>query len=66
MAREHYPIIFTMFAIVIVSLIIVGIASYYGEGDWTWIAQSNASLVLILMVFSVAVITLFGWMKSRR
>jgi uncharacterized BrkB/YihY/UPF0761 family membrane protein len=59
------PVIFTMLAIVVVSLTIVGIAWYYGESDWTWIAQTNALLVLLLMVLGIAFIALFAWLKRR-
>ena len=59
------PILMMMFGIVIVSAIIVGIASYYGTSDWTWIAQQNASLVLVLMTLGLAFIVLVGWLKRR-
>lgn len=59
------PIIFMMFAIVLVSAIMVAIAWYYGS-DWTWIAQQNASLVLILITFGLAMFTLVGWLRGRR
>jgi len=54
-----------MFAIVIVSAVIVAIAWYYGTTDWTWIAQQNASFVLILMTLGLAFIVLMGWLKGR-
>jgi type IV secretory pathway VirB2 component (pilin) len=63
---KDMPIIFTMFGLVVVSLTILGIAWYYGENDWTWIAQSNASLVLVLMVLGIAFVVLVGWLKGRR
>lgn len=57
------PVIFIMFAVVLLALSIVGISSYYGEADWTWIAEQVASFTLIIIVLGVAFYTLFGWLK---
>ena len=65
MAKDA-PIIMMMFAVVMLSAIIIGIASYYGTADWTWIAQQNASLVLILITLGLALFVLMGWLRSRR
>ena len=59
------PIIFMMFAIVMVSAIIAAIAWYYGTADWTWIAQMNALLTLVLITLGIALIVLMGWLKKR-
>ena len=59
------PLIFFMFGIVMVSAVIVAIAWYYGTADWTWIAQQNASFVLVLMTLGLAFIVLVGWLKGR-
>lgn len=59
------PVVFMMFGIVMVSAIILAIAGYYGTADWTWIAQENASLVLILMTLGITLIVLMGWLKKR-
>jgi hypothetical protein len=55
-----------MLGIVVVSAIIIAIASYYGTANWTWIAQENASLVVVLMTLGVALIVLIGWVGRRR
>jgi membrane protein YdbS with pleckstrin-like domain len=60
------PLIFMMFGLVIVSATVAGIAWYYGTDDWTWIAQQNAFLTLVLMVLGLALITLVGWLKHGR
>jgi len=60
------PIIFMMFAVVMLSLVIVGIATYYGTDDWTWIAQQNISLMLVLVTLGLALFTLVGWLRGRR
>ena len=60
------PLIFMMFAIILTSITIIAIAAYYGTADWTWMAQQNASLVIILAVFGLAMFTLFGWLKGKR
>jgi len=60
------PIMMMMFAVVLTSAIIVAIAWYYGTDDWTWMAQQNASLVLILITLGLAMFTLFGWLGRRR
>lgn len=59
------PVIFMMFAIVMVSAIIAAIAWYYGTEDWTWIAQMNALLTLVLITLGVAFIALLAWLKRR-
>ena len=59
------PLVFAMFAIVMVSSIILAIAWYYGTADWTWIAQQNAMFVLVLMILTLAFIVLAGWLKKR-
>jgi len=56
------PVIFIMFAVVLLSLAIVGFSGYYG-GDWTWIGQQIASFTLVIMVFGVAFYTLMGWLR---
>jgi uncharacterized BrkB/YihY/UPF0761 family membrane protein len=66
MAKGLPMLIAVMFAIIIVSLISIGIASYWGTSDWTWIAQENVSLVLLLMVLALAFITLIEWLKGKR
>jgi hypothetical protein len=58
------PLMFLMFGVVMVSAVIVGIAAYYGTADWTWIAQQNASLVLVLMVLGLAVFVLVEWLRG--
>lgn len=58
------PIIMLMFGVVIVSAILLSVAAYYG-GDWTWIAQQNASLVLLFITLGSAFIVLLGWLKRR-
>ena len=66
MAKNSMPLIFMMFAIVVVSFVAVyAVASYYGSTDWTWVAQQNASLVLVLMVFGLALFVLVSWMRRR-
>jgi len=55
----------TMFGILLISAIIAAIAWYYGTEDWEWIAGQNASLILLLMVFGFAFVTLVGWMKRH-
>lgn len=60
------PILFMMFAIVLLSLIIIGIASYWDTESWTWIAQQNASLVLVLIVLGLAMFVLVGWLRGKR
>lgn len=57
------PIIFIMFSIVILAGAILGISSYYGEADWTWIAQQIAGFTLLFMVLGVAFYTLTGWLR---
>lgn len=57
------PVIFIMFSVVLLALTIVGISSYYGESDWTWIANQVATFTLLIMVFGVAFYTLVGWLK---
>lgn len=57
------PLIFLMFSVVILCGAILGIASYYGEADWTWIAQTVATFTLLFMVFGVAVYALTGWVR---
>jgi len=57
------PVIFIMFSVVLVSLSILGISSYYGEADWTWIANQVASFTLIIMVLGIAFYTLMGWLR---
>jgi len=59
------PVIFIMFGVVILSLSIIGIASFYGEADWTWMGEQVAGMVLLMMVFGVAFFTLMGWLKRR-
>lgn len=54
-----------MFSVVLVASVMLGIASYYGESDWTWMSNQVAGLVLLLMVFSVAFYTLMGWLRRR-
>lgn len=58
------PVIMMMFAVVLLSAIAVTLASYYG-GSWTWIAQQNASLVLILITLGLAMFVLVTWLKRR-
>ena len=65
MSKET-PIIFMMFAVVLLSAIFLGIASYYGTADWNWMAQQNASLVLILITLGLAMFVLVGWLRGRR
>ncbi len=60
------PIIFMMFALVLISASIIGIAWYYGTEDWTWIAQQNALLLLALITLGLALFVLVGWLKRRR
>lgn len=55
-----------MFALILICLIVIGIAEYYGTSDWTWIAQQNARVVLVLIVLGFALIALVGWIKARR
>jgi len=57
------PVIFMMLGVVVTALAIVGIASYYGESDWTWIAQQIASFFLIIVTFGIAIFTLKGWLR---
>ena len=52
-----------MFAVVIVAGSILGVSSYYGSADWTWIANQVASFVLVIMVLGVAFYTLVGWLR---
>lgn len=59
------PIIFMMFSLIMVSAIIAAIAWYYGTDDWTWIAQMNALLILVLITLGVALIALMSWLKKR-
>lgn len=54
-----------MFSVVMLASIIIGVASYYGEADWTWMSNQIAVLVLLFMVFSIAFYTLMGWLKRR-
>jgi len=65
MAKDT-PIVFMMFAIVLLSAIFAGIAWYWGTDDWEWMAQQNASLVLVLIVLGLALFVLVGWLKGRR
>lgn len=58
-------IIFMMFGLIMVSAIILGIAWYYGTSDWTWIAQENALLVLVLVTLGFALITLGSHIKRH-
>lgn len=60
---KNTPVIFIMFSVVILALSIVGISVYYGESDWTWIAQQMAGYSLIIMVFGIAVYTLREWIR---
>ena len=57
------PIIFIMFAVVILALTIVGISDYYGESDWIWIANQITNFVLIFMVFGLTFYALITWVK---
>lgn len=63
---KDMPVVFMMLGIIVVSLAILGIAFYYGESDWTWIAQQNATMVLVLITLGVGLIVLVGWLKGRR
>lgn len=62
---KDMPVVFMMLGIIVVSLAILGIAFYYGESDWTWIAQQNATMVLVLITLGVGLIVLVGWLKGR-
>jgi len=64
MSKNSLPIIFMMFAIVLISAIAVTVGSYYGS-DWVWIAQQNVGLILILITLGLASFTLIGWLKRR-
>ena len=64
--KSAAPVVFMMFAVVLLSLIIIGIAGYYGTSEWTWMAQQNANLVLVLVTLGVAMFVLVGWLRSRR
>jgi len=57
------PVIFIMFAVVIVAGSILAVSSYYGSADWTWIANQVASFVLVIMALGVAFYTLIGWLR---
>lgn len=59
------PAIMMMFAIVIGSLTMAAIASYWGTENWTWLAQQTASFVLLLITLGLAVFALVGWMRRR-
>ena len=62
---KQTPLIFVMFGVIILASAILGIASYYGEADWTWISEQVAGFVLLFMVLGVALFTLGGWMRRR-
>ena len=58
------PIIFMMLGVIVVALIIVqGVASYYGESDWTWIGTQVTSFMLIISTIGLALFTLKEWMR---
>jgi len=59
------PVIAIMFSVVLTCGAILGISSYYGSEDWTWIAQQVASFVLIFMTVGVAFYVLASWMGKR-
>ena len=60
------PVVFMMFAIVLLASIYAAIAWYYGTEDYTWMAQQHASLVLVLITLGIAAFVLVGWLKRRR
>ena len=59
------PIIFVMFGVIILAVSMLSLASYYGEADWTWMSNQIAGLVVVLMVLTVALYTLMGWLRKR-
>ena len=62
---KHTPVIFIMFSVVVLALTIVGLSTYYGETDWTWIGQQVVMFTVLLMVLSVAFYTLIGWLRRK-
>ena len=63
---RNTPVVFMMFAVVLLSAIFAGVAWYYGEDDWTWMAQQNANLVLVIITLGIALFVLVAWLKGRR
>ena len=59
------PIIFMMFAVVVLALVMAAMASQFGS-DWTWIAQQNTALLGYLLLMGAAAFTLVMWLRSGR
>lgn len=58
-------IVFAGLGLIIVSLTIVAIAAYYGETDWTWIAQTNTLFLLVLLTLLIALSVLVSWSRGK-
>lgn len=59
------PVLQLMFCVVFLAIAIVGISSYYGESDWTWMGEQIAGFVMIFMVFGVGFYFLMDWLGKR-
>ena len=62
---KDLPILQIMFCVVLLAFSIIGISSYYGESDWTWMGEQIAGFFLIFIVFGVGFFTLMSWRGKR-
>lgn len=60
---KYTPVLFVMFSVVLVAVSVLSVASYYGEADWTWIANQVVGFIMVLLVFSVAMYVLAEWLR---
>ncbi len=57
--------LYIVLGLVIVPLIMVGIATFYGTSDWTWMSQTLAIFTLYMAFLGVAIYALFSWLSKR-